>query len=145
MKKFIVTAAILLLVPFSALPATDGETREEDDQDRRISEVVESQYIRGLRTRDFSLITAICIPEAKLMGARDGELRVTTLEKWSKRFDPENPPFQKLDATIEKIDRVGTVAQVKIAFVIDSTEKVTDFLNMVEIDGKWRVVNIIDF
>ena len=143
-RVYALILVVALLAPASVIQASEIGTRDEDDQDRRIREAVESQYVRGLQIRDFSLIRAICIEDAKLMGARDGKLRVTTLEKWSERFDPENPPFESLVAEVEKIDRAGTAAQVRIRFVVDSTREVTDFLNMVEIEGRWRVVNIID-
>jgi hypothetical protein len=80
-----------------------------------------------------------------MSAGRDGEFRLTSLEKWSKRFDPANPPFKKLDYSIVKIDREGTAAQVKIAFTVDSTRQVTDFLHMLKLNGTWRIVNIIDY
>ena len=145
MKIPIVMAlALSLLIPSAGLQASETEPQDQDEQIRRIREAVESQYIRGLQIRDFSLIRAICVDDAALMGARDGKLRVTTLEQWSKRFDPENPPFESLESTIEKIDRAGSVAQVKIRFVVDGTRVVTDFLNLVEVEEMWRVVNIVD-
>jgi hypothetical protein len=80
-----------------------------------------------------------------MSAGRDGVLHLTSLEKWSKRFDPNNPPFKKLDYEITKIDREGTAAQVKIAFTIDSTRPVTDYLHMLKLSGTWRIVNIIDY
>jgi hypothetical protein len=44
-----------------------------------------------------------------------------------------------------KIDREGSAAQVKILFVVDKKQKVTDFLHMLKLDGVWRIVNIIDY
>jgi len=115
--------------------------REESD----IKDAVEQLYIKGLETRNFALIETICIPEARTMSAgRDGTLHVTTLEKWSKRFDPQNPPFKELDYTIVQIDREETAAQVKIIFIVDSKRHVTDFLQMLRLDGKWRIVNIMN-
>lgn len=115
--------------------------REESD----IKEAVEQLYIKGLETRNFDLIETICIPETRTMSAgRDGTLHVTTLEKWSERFDPQNPPFKELDYTIVQIDREETAAQVKILFIVDSKRHVTDFLHMLKVDGKWRIVNIIN-
>ena len=111
-----------------------------------IKQAVEDYYIKGLRIRDFSLIKTICIPETVLMSARqDGTLGVTTLEKWSQRFDPKNPPFKKLDALIETIDKEGTAAQVKIQFIVDSQREVTDYLHMLKLEGRWRIVHIIDY
>ncbi len=115
---------------------------EEDD----IRRAVEDLYIKGLQIRDFGLIRAVCIPETKLMGIdREGKLNVTSLDKWALRFDPENPPFEKLDHSITKIDRSGTAAQVKIVFLVNSQHYVTDYLNMLKIDGTWKIVNIIDY
>jgi hypothetical protein len=128
--------------PLCTWPSADGEFKEET----AIRTAVEHQYIAGLQTRDFGLIEEICLPDTRLMGARDnGELRITTLEQWSRKFDPKAPPFQQLDFVISRIDRVGTAAQVRIDFTVDSAQHVTDFLNMVKVDGKWRIVSIIDY
>lgn len=116
------------------------------DEEMRIKQAVENYYIKGLLSRDFSLITTVCIPQTLLMSAdNEGKLHTTTLERWSKRFDPQNPPFQKLDYCIIKIDREGSAAQVKISFLVDSKQHVTDFLHMLKIEGKWRIANIIDY
>ena len=45
-----------------------------------------------------------------------GQLNVTTLEKWSKKFDPQSPPFKSLNYRFLKINREGNAAQVKILF-----------------------------
>jgi hypothetical protein len=75
----------------------------------------------------------------------DGSLSVTTLDQWSQRFDPANPPFEQLEAVIVKIDVEGTAAQVKIHFVIDGERRVTDFLQMLKVEGNWRITGIIDY
>lgn len=79
------------------------------------------------------------------MGIRnDSSLNVTSLDKWSKRFNPDNPPFESLDYEILKIDVECNAAQVKIKFVINKERTVYDFLNMLKINNIWRIVNIID-
>ncbi|MCG8458989.1 MAG: nuclear transport factor 2 family protein [Holophagales bacterium] len=142
--------AIMILVVFWVAPVSDVRATENASlaaEKDLVREAVEDFYVRALKTRDFSLIEAVCIAEARLMSAgRDGVLRITTLEKWSRRFDPEAPPpFQHLSHSIEKIDVVGTAAQVKIQFVIDHERPVTDFLSMLKVDGRWRVSHIIDY
>ncbi|MCP4573974.1 MAG: nuclear transport factor 2 family protein [bacterium] len=132
---------LILAMCALALPAT----AESDPELDVIRTVVDEHYIRGLRTRDFSLITDLCVPEATLMTSnREGKLHVTTLETWSKRFDPENPPFTELNADIDRIDRTRDAAQVRIRFVIDGTREITDYLHLLKLDGHWRVVHIID-
>jgi hypothetical protein len=136
---------LLVFGPAQAMTLQENETSPVDEE-IKIKQAVEDLYIKGLSTRDFSLITTVCIPQTLLMSAdRKGKLHTTTLETWSKRFDPQNPPFQKLDSCIVKIDREGNAAQVKISFLVDSKRHVTDFLHMLKIDGKWRIVNIIDY
>lgn len=67
-------------------------------EENKVKDAVENYYINGLKTRNFKLIESICIDEAKLYGVRtDGSLGITTLEQWSRRFDPENPPFKSLE------------------------------------------------
>jgi len=147
MKKHKFFMIPLLVLFFPLLPAAFGEKAQEaDTAEFDIRSAVNDYYIKGLRIRDFNLIHSICIPEAVMMSAgRDGKLHVTTLDKWSKRFDPDNPPFQSLDSTILKIDREGTAAQVKILFITDKNRRITDYLHMLELDGRWRIAHIIDF
>jgi hypothetical protein len=114
-------------------------------EEELVEQAVEEFYIRGLRMGDFDLIRAICLPEAVLMSVRsDGSLSVTTLDRWSQRFDPANPPFRQLQSSIVKIDREGTAAQVKILLLVDGERHVTDFLQMLKVDGRWRIAGIID-
>lgn len=145
-----VTVYLLCLVVLSLPMAMHGGVSfgesEVQPEEALIKQAVENLYIEGLKKRDFALIESICIPETHLMSAgKDGSLHVTTLAKWSKRFDPNNPPFKKLDYSISKVDREGRAAQVKIAFVVDSARHVTDFVHMLKLDGEWRIVNIIDY
>ena len=43
------------------------------------------------------------------------------------------------------LERAGTAAQVRIDSTVDPKQHVTDFLSMVRVDGKWRIVSIIDY
>ena len=130
---------------FSVCASQDDESLALDE-DKLIKKAVEDFYIRGIEIRDFELIKKICVPEAELMSAgRDGTLHLTTLDKWSKKIDPNDPPFQELDYCITKIDREGRADQVKILFIVDSEREVTDFLHMLKLNNKWRIVNIIDY
>ncbi len=143
---FAIMLFVFLMIFFSNLKANQDAELVSIDEEAVIKKAIEEQYIMGLKIRDFDLIKSICIPEAKLMSTgRDGSFHLTTLEKWSKRFDPNNPPFNQLDAHITKIDREGTAAQIKILFIIDSKQKVIDYLHLLKLDGKWRIVNIIDY
>ncbi len=124
---------LLVCSPAQATTLQESETNPVDE-DIQIKNVVEELYIKGLSTRDFSLITTVCIPQTLLMSADNkGKLHTTTLERWSKRFVPQNPPFQELDYCIVKIDRTGSAAQVKISFFVDSKRHVTDFQHMKKI------------
>ena len=129
----------MLLSPIRIIDMSRMESEE-------IEKYVEEFYIRGLIKRDFQLIRTICIREARLMSAgRDGQLHITTLDRWSKRFDPDNPPFKSLEYEISRIDWKGTAAQVRIDFLVDGSRDVTDYLHLLKIEDKWRIVNIIDY
>jgi hypothetical protein len=143
MKQFVSKLPAILFLVLLLVFITGATTPSGDKE--LVEKAVMDNYIKGLQIRDFNLITTICNENAMLYGVRsDGTLSETSLEKWSKRFDPENPPFQKLDYTIEKVDVVNNAAQVKILFEIDEKKEVYDFLNMLKINGQWRIVNIID-
>ena len=135
---------LLGIIPVAWLGLESNTDKSSDEM--LIRETVVALYIKGLQTRDFGLIRTICIPEAVLMSVGDDDkLRVTSLETWSKRFAPAPSPFERLDYTILSIDAAGTAAQVKILFMVDGNRRVIDYLNMLKIEGRWRVVNIIDF
>jgi putative lumazine-binding protein len=153
---------ILIILLFSTLLLAAQNTDQEKDgvkktaqttiveeiqnEEDLIKEVIVQYYFKGLKERNFSLIRAICISETKLYGVRkDRSLNVTSLDQWSKNFNPDIPPFKTLDYKIKKIDIEGTAAQVKILFIIDNSEKIHDFLNLLKIENHWRIVNIIDY
>jgi len=120
-----------------------GQSAQSEESN--VKDAVNNYYIKGLKIRNFDLIKHICIDEAKLYGVRqDGSLGITTLEKWSRRFDPENPPFKSLESEITKVDVVGNAAQVKIWFLMDGRE-IHDLLNLLKIEDRWRIVNMIDY
>ena len=128
----------------AALLAQEGAIRR-DAEEALIRSAVQDYYVEGIRTRNFDLIRAVCVPEAVLMGVRpDGGIGITTLDVWSNRFDPANPPFQSLGAEITRIDRSGEAAQVRIDFLIDHERPITDYLQMLKMAGHWRIVNIVD-
>ena len=145
------TSAVYLVVFLLGIIPVASAGLQADESDKTsdellIREAVVALYIKGLQTRDFELIRAVCIPEAVLMSVGDDDkLHVTSLDTWSKRFDPKKPPFETLDYTILRIDTAGTAAQVRILFIVDGNKRVTDFLNLLKVEGRWRVVNIIDF
>lgn len=132
----------LILIQASAAQSLNDSINEVNS----IKNAVEQFYVKGLKTRDFSLIRTICIKDAILYGVKtDKSLNVTTLDKWSERFDPNNPPFKSLDYQFKKIDSEGTAAQVKILFIINGKTEIYDYLNLLKIDDRWRIVNIIDY
>ena len=144
LPKTVQSLAFILFV--CLLISNFSYTKASADPTAEIKRAVEDLYIKGLKTRDFSFITTICIQEAKLMSADgDGKLHITTLERWSKRFDPSNPPFQSLEYQISKVDFKGSAAQVRIDFIVDSSREVTDYLNLLKLEDQWRIVNIIDY
>lgn len=93
MKTF--KKSIIPLIFLMVLFACHHTCNEESE----IRKTVEDYYLQGLKERDFSKIEKICIEQAMLYGVRDnGTMGVTSLEKWKKRFDPENPPFKNWNA-----------------------------------------------
>lgn len=142
----VLTFLFLLLLPANFPLRAQDQPPEAAEEDSLITEAVEGLYIKGLQTRDFDLIRTVCVPDALLMGSdQEGRLRVTTLDQWSVRFGPDEPPFQTLEYRIAKVDRTGTAAQVKIEFLVDGETSVTDYLHMLRVGDAWRIVNIIDY
>lgn len=114
-------------------------------EELNIRDRVERFYIKGLKSRDFSLIRAVCTPETVLQSTTSaGELNRITLDRWELRFDPARPPFQNLEYEIVQIDRSGSAAGVKIKFLLDRQRTVHDYLHLLKLNGFWKIVNIID-
>ncbi len=91
--------SLSILILFIALNSVFSQQKNDSINERDfIKEAIEKFYIKGLQSRDFDLIRAVCISETKLYGIRkDGCLNVTTLDQWSKNFNPDNPPFNTLE------------------------------------------------
>jgi hypothetical protein len=137
---------ISLLIIVLALPiGSNTSTLDMSNDELLIYNSIVELYIKGLEIRDFELIRTICVPDAQLMSVDDADMfHVTSLDEWSKRFDPDRPPFRTLEHSILKIDVAGTAAQVKILFIVDGNRQVIDYLHMLKLEGKWRIANIID-
>lgn len=143
MKISVLISIFILCISMLANAGTDEKAC--CNEKKAVEKAVIDHYVKGIQVRDFSLIRKICIPEAIMYSVRnDSTLNVTTLDKWSKRFNPNNPPFKKLDYSIEKVDLVETAAQVKIKFIIEDKRIVHDLLQLLKIKGEWRIVNITD-
>jgi hypothetical protein len=92
----------LILLFLLAVVHSSGQSLHSEEN--MVKDAIKNFYIKGLETRNFDLIESICIDEAKLYGVRpDGSLGITSLEKWSKRFDPKNPPFKTLKSEITNL------------------------------------------
>ncbi len=140
------TTMFCLLVLFSCYLFSQENQQSNIREEIKIKKAVIEKYVEGLKTRNFELIRNVCISETKLMNATDkGKYNLTTLDSWSKRFDPNNPPFKKLEYSILKVDRVGTAAQVKLLLIVNSKTRIIDFLHMLKLDNQWKIVSIIDY
>ena len=141
----VVPLVVVQLLTTAFLLAAGEDRSPKPDVEREILRTVEELYVEGLRIRDFDRIRSICWPDTRLMGVRrDGTPNTTTLDEWSRRFDPDDPPFETLEHTIRSIHVAGTAAQVQIRFVIDGDRVITDYLQLLKIDDRWRIVHIID-
>ena len=123
-----------------AMSSSAGELDEEAE----IRQAIENCYFRGLDEGDHSIILQLFLPETRLIFVRDGEMTIWTQEEWAQTqiFDPENRPDLAWEREIVSVDIAESAACAK---VISTSEQVQfiDYLSLLKIDGRWRVVNKI--
>ena len=128
------TALVVLI-----LVAITGPCLADDLQD---VEWVADQYLEAGRTGDQVLFESVLHPSCRLQFVREGNY-----SEWSGAdYISWQEPMIRLDreSSVLHVDVAGTAALAKVQ-IRDGNRVFVDYLTMLEIDGRWWIVNKVFF
>jgi sulfur transfer complex TusBCD TusB component (DsrH family) len=97
-------------------------------------------YFNGVAERDIDCMRRAFHPDCKMMYVQNGVLAQVAQEEWYERIR-NNPPAQAvLYRKIISVDITGNAASVK-AETDFTTFKFIDYLSLLKIEGRWKIVN----
>lgn len=101
------------------------------------------QYFHAHATGDGTHLLQCFRPELRMMSVRDGALQMKTRDEFIAGF-PGHPADDEAQRkrTIESIDITGTAAMAKLKLDYPKVT-LTDYFQLLKIDGEWKVVNKI--
>lgn len=133
MKKIIFTLLGLSLL-------TQFSFAQQIDEKAEITKTV-TLYFEGMVERNKAKLEEAFIPEARLIGYRGEKFTITSFESWAdgtSQGSPRNP--QDFDNKIVSIRVQGNTAMAETELFWPGVYYY-DFLTLVKIDGKWKIVN----
>ncbi|KZS42373.1 hypothetical protein AWE51_02730 [Aquimarina aggregata] len=132
MKKTIFTVLLFILGTI----ATYAQTPEHDQVKATVS-----YYLEGGTNNDFETLKKAFHKDATMKFISNaGYKEVNALEFFKKAIKPG--PKQNRKTKVVSIDVEGTSAQAKLRIDYD-TFAFIDFMNLLKIDGEWKIVNKI--
>jgi hypothetical protein len=139
MKVRVLTVS-LAMVTWAA--AAWGGQASGDSAEARVRATVET-YLHGLKHNDVASLRKAFLPEARLYFLKkDGSLGQLTQDDWYKGFAANAGKEEEGDLKIASVDITGKAASVKVEELYTGS-KYTDYLNLLEIQGEWQIVNKI--
>jgi hypothetical protein len=102
-------------------------------------------YFDGGKNRDSLTLRKAFHPEARMLFAREGKLVVVPIGEYITRVGSERPKPGEVDSTERKVvsvDVVGDAAVAKIELKRPDA-LLTDYMSLLEVDGRWLIVNKI--
>ncbi|MGE0553198.1 MAG: nuclear transport factor 2 family protein [Gemmatimonadales bacterium] len=116
--------------------------RSESADEAAIRAAIE-HYFQGHATGDGNHFRVVFHPEAKLFAIRDGKFWQLSSADYAARANG-TPPADEASRKrwIEEIDVTGDAAMVKLILDYPGV-KLTDYMSMLRVDGKWMIVNKI--
>lgn len=132
------TTITLLLMAFSLSTNLFAQ-----DSDYTQIEKTVSYYLNGGTNNDFDTLKKAFHESATMKFIRNGEYKeVNAIEFFKKAIKPG--PKQNRNTRIAYINVTGDVASAKLEIEYE-TFSFYDYMNLIKIDGKWKVVNKIFF
>jgi hypothetical protein len=98
-------------------------------------------YLQGQSTGNPEFMRKAFYADARIMAFRDGKVMSLSVEEFAGRFNgkPAEDEAQR-KRRIESIDVSGNAASAKIVLDYPNV-KLTDYMNLLKIDGEWKIVN----
>jgi hypothetical protein len=127
---------VMLLLPAGLVP---WSTMHDSDE-AAVRETI-NHYFEGHRTGNGEHFKQAFHPESKLFWVHDGALQQRTSAEYIARASgsPPEDDEQRI-RRIESIDITGDAAVVKLVLDYPSAY-ITDYMTLLEIDGRWWIVN----
>lgn len=146
------TRSILLAAPIFALlastslaaqaPADSAQAAARGTEEAAVRATLQ-RYLNGHATGRGEEFAAAMHGEMRLMSVREGKLSQRTAAEyvalWTGRPAPDEARRRRW---IESVDVTGSAAQAKIVLE-HPTARLTDYMNLLKVDGEWKIVNKI--
>lgn len=103
---------------------------------------VVSAYFKGLHEGNAELVAEQFAHEASIQGYYEGERVDMRLKKYIevlKRMSAPNRLGEEFDMQIVSVEQVGAVAGVRTHYLFQAL-RYDEFLALLKIDGKWKIV-----
>ncbi|MGD2134712.1 MAG: nuclear transport factor 2 family protein [Gemmatimonadales bacterium] len=134
------TRLSILAVPVAALAVTAAFSTSSDDDIRAVRATVQ-HYLDGHATGDAEVMARAFHPSARLQFVRDGQVSIRSLEDYLGGFTGRPAADEpERHRRVVMVDYAGTAAVAKIE--LDYPQAlITDYMQLLEIDGEWKIVN----
>ena len=134
MRKYII---LFVLVAIGSLLLGYEVTADE----KELVKVPLDNYLQGQSTGNPEFMRKAFHADAKIMSFRDGKVTSLSVEEFAGRFNGKQADDEaQRKRWIESIDVSGNAASAKIVLDYPSV-KLTDYMNLLKIDGEWKIVN----
>jgi regulator of protease activity HflC (stomatin/prohibitin superfamily) len=133
---------MMRIVLLAALVTSVSASAQTSSEEAAVRAVLQ-RYLDGHATGNGSHFFAAMHPEMRMMSVREGRLTGRTAAEYIAGASglPAADEAQRL-RWIESVDVTGGAAHAKI--VLDyPTVRLTDYMNLLKVDGEWRIVNKI--
>lgn len=102
-------------------------------------------YFDGGKNRDSLTLRKAFHPEARMLFARDGKLVVVPIGEYITRVGSERLEPGEVDSTERRVVSVDVVGDAAVARIeLKRPEALlTDYMSLLEVDGRWLIVNKI--
>jgi CheY-like chemotaxis protein len=129
-------------VALLAAGAADLSARRADEA--AVRQAVQ-HYFDGGRNRDSVALRKAFHPEARMLFARDGKLVLVPIGDYIARVAADRLEPGEVDSTMRRVvsvDVVGNAAIAKLELKRPDA-LLTDYMSLLEVDGRWVIVNKI--
>lgn len=129
-------------VALLAAGAADLSARRADEA--AVRQAVQ-HYFDGGRNRDSVALRKAFHPEARMLFARDGKLVLVPIGDYIARVAADRLEPGEVDSTVRRVVSVDVVGDAAIAKLELKRPDalLTDYMSLLEVDGRWVIVNKI--
>jgi hypothetical protein len=108
-----------------------------------IEQTIEN-YFMGYQNADSEMIRTAFHQDVKLLSVEEGKLSITEMNDWIKNLDDRKArgDIRKGELKVESTDVTNHSASVKLKIKFSAFE-FTDYLSLLQIEGKWKIVGKI--